>query len=335
MNKKVITIISGGPKPESEISCLCANDIKAALDKSKYEIREIVIDEKEQWKHGYYIKTPKRALEGSDVVINALFGKFGESGRVQNLLDKLGYPHTSSKGFASALAADKLASRGIFAQARFHVPQSYGVEYRKITDFRAVERDILGRFTLPFLIKPNSHTSSMGVTLIKQIGDIQPAIREAAKFDRVILIEQYLRGVEVVCGVVETKSGLIGLPPLTVTTHGEILRIKNEFNNSIAKNITSPAVSEEMVKQLKALAVFAHRLLGLRYYSRVDCMVVRDTIFILNVHSLPGLSRHSLMTRALGEWGLDFKSFLDHIVDLALLEKSDTFQRAYNRVNIV
>lgn len=334
-NKKIITIISGGPKPESEISRLCANDIKSVLDKNKYEVHEVTINEKGQWKRGEYIKSPKKALEGTDVVINALFGKFGELGIIQNILDSLGYPHTSSKGFASGLAADKLATKHIFEQSRINTPQTFAFEYKKILDFKAVEREILSRFNMPFIIKPNTHTPSIGVSIVKQIGDIAPAIREAAKFDKTVLAQEYLRGVHMISGVVETKSGLIGLPPLMVVSRDEVFNVRNEFDPIISKRVTIASFGENLINQMKVLAVLAHKLLGLRYYSRIDFLVVKETIYIFNVHSLPGLSKHSLMVRALGEWGLNFGSFIEHLVDLALSEKNATFERAYNRVNVV
>jgi len=136
--------------------------------------------------------------------------------------------------------------------------------------------------------------------------------------DKTILVEEYLKGVEVSCGVVETKSGLVGLPPIMIIPKGDFFDYKAKYDPNLTREIVPAPLNDIIIKKIKAAAIMAHKVLGLRHYSRADFILVKDKPYILEVNSLPGLTKNSLIPKAIAEWGMSFPKFLDHLIDLVL-----------------
>ena len=316
--KTKVAVLAGGPSSEKEVSLMTAQNIINNLNKKLYDIRLITIDNNKNWMVNHYVKSPKHALKGVDVVINALHGEYGEDGQIQAILNKIGIPYTGSGPIASALAMDKLISRHLFKKSGLLTPNTLNYEFNKILDFKALQNEITGYFNLPVVIKPNSNGSSLGINIVKYQADIPKAIRQAAEFDKTILVEEYLKGVEISCGVVETKSGMVGLPPIMILPKKEFFNYAAKYNPSLSEEITPAPLTEELIKRIKTIAVFTHKLLGLRYYSRTDMLLVKDKVYILETNSLPGLTKASLIPKTIEVWGVGFPRFLDHLIDLAL-----------------
>jgi len=325
--KTKIALLIGGSPSLRDVSLEAASVIEGSIDKSKYDVKKIVIDEKGRWIVNDYPKNAALALKGVNVVINTLHGEYSDVAPIQTTIERMQIPYTGSTSLAATMAIDKLASRLLFRQNGLVVPTTLNFDFRKILDFKSVQREITSYFNLPVVIKPNSKGFSFGVGIVKDAADIPEAIRYAAGFDKIILVEEFLRGLEVSCMVVETRSGLVGLPPVVLMPV-----FKKQASSSFDIPETKDAklniahLDEEIIKRIKTVAVYIHKLLGLRHYSKTDFILIKDKLYVLEVNPFPAFTKNSLALKAINWWGIDLNKFLDHLIDLTLNpQKEDNF----------
>lgn len=322
MSKKLkIGVLMGGPSSEHEVSLATGKNVLGNLDKNKYQLVTIKLLKNNQWYVNGRLTTMVKALKSCDLVFNALHGTFGEDGRVQALLEYYGVRYTGSGLTASALAMDKLRSREIFKLTGFCVPKT--LKIKRDENYQARLNLFITKVTkLPVVVKPCSSGSSVGVQIVGDVNKLSKAIDEAFKLDKKVLVEEYIKGREVTCGVLENHNGqeVYALP---VT---EIAPVKkHKFYDYDAKYkdghtvFTTPAQIDEMTyKKAQEIAIRAHQLLGCRGYSRTDMVLKNDNIYVLETNTLPGLTSHSLIPRAAKAAGLTFSQLLDKIIDSSL-----------------
>jgi D-alanine-D-alanine ligase len=285
----------------------------------KYQAHDIFITKDGTWHRDGFERSPERALAHIDVVFNALHGEFGEDGKVQKLLDNLSIPYTGSGAMASAVGMNKVLSKKAFAQHGIKTP--YFAIINKNDDLDEKHRFVFHHFFLPFIVKPVSAGSSVGVTIVKSFHHLREALEKAFQFGENALIEEYIRGREATCGVLNHFRGeqTYSLLPVEIIPHKE-----HEFFNYDAKyngksqEICPGNFSFEEKYAIQNLAKQVHEALGLRHYSRTDMIVTpRRGIYVLEVNTLPGLTPASLLPQSLEALGVSFPEFLDHLVTLA------------------
>lgn len=312
----------GGPSQEHEVSLLTGQNVITHLDRSKYQPLAIKISKNGSWFLNNKLASQKDTLKSCDIIFNALHGTFGEDGKIQAILEHKGVKYTGSGIAASALAMDKHHSREIFKLAGFNVPKT--LKIKKGENYSARLNFFINKIIkLPAVIKPCSGGSSVGVQVINNPKLIKKAITETFKLDSHALVEEFIKGREVTCGVLENNGQATALP---VT---EIVPLKNnKFFNYNAKykdghsNEITPAPIEEFVYQkVQDIAVKAHQILGCRGYSRTD-MILKNgngTIYVLETNTLPGLTQASLLPKAAQYAGLTFGQLLDTIIESSLV----------------
>lgn len=216
MKKKLkIGVVFGGPSSEHDVSVNSGKNIFQNLDKNKYTPVAIKISKTGNWLIPFIQKVKK-----VDVVFLALHGKFGEDGKIQAILDTLKIPYTGSGVQASSIAMDKTATSRILSDLKLNTPKTQLIKSEK------EQIDI----KLPFVVKPNSSGSSVGISIVKSKKEISKALRIAFKEDREVLIEEYIRGTELTCGVLgNTERSVIALPVAEVRVVGVFLIIKQSI----------------------------------------------------------------------------------------------------------
>src|SRR3989344_7371381 len=216
MSKKLkIGILMGGPSAEHEISLDTGRNIIDNLDRSKYDIVEIKISKDKKWTlNGKPVDEPK-ALKSCDIVFNALHGEFGEDGKAQALMEYHGARYTGSGICGSALAMDKLRSREIFKLAGLKVPNT--LKIRRGDNYQALLGVFVSKVTsFPVVVKPCSSGSSVGVQMVNNSEELDKAIKAAFKLEGKILVEEFIKGREVTCGVLDNFNGQpVGALPVT------------------------------------------------------------------------------------------------------------------------
>ncbi len=323
-------IIRGGPSAEYEVSLKSGASVLKHLPADKYQVRDIFIDKKGVWHlEGRPVDLATLA-QSVDVVFNALHGEFGEDGQVQKLLDRFSLPYTGSGHYASALAMNKTLAKEKFKAAGLRTP--VGLEIRRPCppkfdnegggndDFLNTEANrIFQKISPPWIVKPVDRGSSVGLSLVRSLGELKQAIADCFLISDLVLVEEYIRGREATCGVVEGLRGqdLYALFPTEIVRQGEQL-FDYEAKYGRHKLLCPGRFSEQEKQELERLAKLAHQTLGLRHYSRSDFILTPRGIYILETNSLPGLTEQSLLPKALQAGGIAYPDFLDHLVLLAL-----------------
>ncbi|OGN09403.1 MAG: hypothetical protein A3J46_01200 [Candidatus Yanofskybacteria bacterium RIFCSPHIGHO2_02_FULL_41_11] len=345
--KLIVGVLMGGPSAEHEVSLATGKNVMDNLDKTKYRPIAIKLSKnKNQWFLNGRLSNIIQALKSCDIVFNALHGTFGEDGRVQALMEYYGTRYTGSGITASALAMDKLRSREIFKLAGFCVPKT--LKIKKNENYKARLNLFITKITkFPVVVKPCSNGSSVGVQIVRNNNALLKAIDEAFKLEKKVLVEEFIKGREVTCGVLDpalqrpdasskkdcslsdeagnfltlTIGGVTALP---VT---EIIPVKgHKFFDYDAKyktghcwEVTPAQIDETTREKVQKIAVRAHQLLGCRGYSRTDMILKNDSIYLLETNTLPGLTKNSLIPQAAKAAGLTFSQLLDKIIDSSLV----------------
>ena len=310
MSKIRVGVLRGGPSVEHEISLLTGANVLTNLVEDKYQAIDIFISKSGQWP----------AFPEVDVIFNALHGEYGEDGQVQSVLEKKSLPYTGSGVAASALAMDKWASRQLFQRAGLKTPPAINLQFSsfKIQDYQKIKYD------LPWVVKPANRGSSLGVSLVNNEKEFHPALSKAFQYDDSVLVEQYIKGREVTCGILENFQGekYFALPVIEIVLPlgKPLFDYQGKYDGS-TQEICPGIFGEKTALAIQEAASLAHQSLGCRDYSRVDMIVAEDGIYVLEVNTLPGLTKESLFPKAAAVVGCSFDRLLGHLLTLALERK--------------
>jgi D-alanine-D-alanine ligase len=321
-NKIRVAVLMGGPSSEHEVSLATAKNVIAALPKSKYQIKPILIDKKGQWVFKHYKKDPRRALKNVDVVFNALHGEYGEDGELQSILEKLKIKFTGSDQFASALAMDKLTSRKIFELADIKIPKAVAVRRAYYLGHQWVLNNIKKAFHFPVVVKPAKRGSSVGVSIVNESSELREAFHKAFESDDTVLVEEYIKGDELTCGVLEYDGKNIALPPTLIRPKkSHFFDYKAKYKAGWTEEVTPAPLPLKMTQKVQETAIKCHEVLGCRHYSRTDMILVGDRIYVLELNTLPGMTKTSLIPQQAKAHGIEFRELLEHLLNLALEAK--------------
>jgi D-alanine-D-alanine ligase len=297
-----VGVLFGGLSSEREVSLESGAGVLAALVERGF--KAVAID----WEEGLWL--PGELEEnGVEVVWNALHGTFGEDGAVQGLLSCLHVPYTGSGILASALAMDKVASKRIF--------ESNGVPTPR---WRIVPPDagpsFVEDFELPLVIKPALEGSSVGVSIVRDRGQIAAALELARKQRGVTLVEAYVPGAEVCVGILDDEVlGTIEIRPATGFYDYDAKYKRDDTRYLVPAPLPPPTI-----ERIEAAALGAHRALGCSGYSRVDLRIDEGgSPYLLEVNTLPGMTSHSLIPKIAAHRGISYGELCERILALAHL----------------
>lgn len=317
-----VGVLRGGPSSEHEVSLKTGEAVLAGLPE-KYSGKDILLSKNGEWFFNGQFSYPGKIIRSVDVIFNALHGYFGEDGKVQQILELFKVPYTGSGMLASSLGMNKILSREAFARAGLNIPRA--IIICKDEDYSEAARRIFKIMSPSWVVKPACSGSSVGVSIIHNFNDLIKAIETAFNFSEKVLIEEYIKGREATCGVVDNfrKQKYYSLPVIEI-----IPPLEHEFFNYQAKysggtrEICPANFDSELKKEMEKAAVIAHQALGCRHYSRADFRISpKGKIYILEINTLPGLTAESLLPKALNAVGSSYPEFLDHLLTFALSEK--------------
>jgi D-alanine-D-alanine ligase len=321
MYKTRIGVLRGGPSSEYEVSLKTGRAVLTALA-DKYELRDILIDKKGVWHLRGVPVEPSRALEQIDVVFNALHGKYGEDGKVQRFLDSHAVRYTGSGALASSIAMNKALTKNCLKHAPFKHPV-HKLLVKEETDDTVI-LELFRTFPMPCVVKPADGGSSVATALVQSFSDLVYALTDAFSHSDLVLVEQFIKGREATVAVADHFRGerLYGFPPVEITYRNSVFFDYGEKYGENGAIETCPARFEKSVTDaLLQAAKHVHATLGLRDYSRSDFIVTPRDIFFLEVNTLPGLTPTSLVPKSVSAVGATLPSFLEHLVQQALVRK--------------
>lgn len=258
--------------------------------------------------------------EQVDVAFIAMHGPHGEDGTMQGLLELLGVPYTGSGVLASALAMDKLRSRQIFEWHRIPVPAYCSITHQRWGDRNDVHREVAKVLGYPCVVKPNALGSSIGVSLVRDPAALDPAVDTALTFGPVVLVEEYIQGIELACGILEDPEHGVPtpLPLIEIVPQGEFYTYEAKYATGGSDHIIPARLPGEVTERAQSLAVRAHQALGCAGMSRVDLIARGKDVVVLEVNTIPGMTSTSLLPEGAKAAGMSFPDLLDRLIQNAL-----------------
>lgn len=339
-----LALIVGGQNSEHEVSLNSGVSILNALDKNKYNIKIIKIEKSGKWLVGPYIKelpaksdlsvitnsvkgiTPledntaigRMDDEKVDVAFIGMHGKYGEDGKIQALLEFAGIPYQGSGVSASALGMDKIKSAELFRANGLNVPgylsfneKSFKEDKGKITEFL--------KNNLPLVLKPSDEGSSAGTFLIKTPEDFEQRLPETFKVSKNAVLQEYIKGDEVTCGILDTDEKPVALPPTQIIANsGEFYDYASKYASGGSTHIVPAPFAPELVSEIQNTALKAHKILGCSGLSRTDMLIRDGKIYVLETNTLPGFTSTSLFPEEAEAAGISYSELLDKLIRHAL-----------------
>jgi D-alanine-D-alanine ligase len=248
-----------------------------------------------------------------DAVVLALHGGSGEDGRIQSVLELAGVRYTASGPFASALGMDKTVSRVVLRSSG--VPVAKGFSLRECEVVRGLKSRISRQLGWPVVVKPSSGGSTVGLSIVRRLDDLDPALELAFQHDYRVIVEKYISGREVTVAILDD----VALPVVEIAPGGGFYDYEHKYQDGDTVYKCPAPISSRVEKTLRELGLKAFRELGCRGYARVDFRLPPSGKPIcLEVNTLPGMTSHSLVPMAAEAVGISFVELCDRIVRLTV-----------------
>lgn len=302
-----VGVIYGGRSSEVDISLRTSREIIKNLNKNKYNIIEIFIPY--ELDNKWIIDLINNKL---DIVIIALHGGIGENGSIQGLLECLNIPYIGSGVLGSAIGMNKYITKQLLKNANIKVANSLFIKNKdKLNDID------LSNLNYPLVVKPNEDGSSVGIKIVNNFEELIEGINKIRKLGQDILIEEYIKGNEVSCGVIETINGIEALEVLDIKTNSTFYDYDAKYkDNNTYIDVSS--LDKDIVDKIKKTARRVFITLNSKDYARVDMIVNDNGIYVLEINTLPGMTSHSLIPKELNIKKISYSEFLDNLIESKL-----------------
>ena len=288
----------GGPGSERDVSLATGRGVAQALRSLGAEVFETEIRDAN-------FDLPA----GTELAFIAIHGTFGEDGQVQRILESRGIPYTGDGVRESEITFDKIESKKRFEAAGVATPR-----------WEVIAPGQRPTIPLPIVVKPPREGSTVGVVIVRKGTELDRAIAEAAKFDRELLVEEFVPGRELTIGVLGEQA----LPILEIKPKGGFYDFNNKYPflnpqaGGGAEHVCPAQIDEKRTVQIQQLALGAFRALGLRVYGRVDVILPENAEpTVLEVNTIPGMTEASLLPEAAAAAGIKYAELCRRIIELS------------------
>jgi D-alanine-D-alanine ligase len=297
-----VAVLMGGPSAEREISLISGKAVLAALRAKGVDAHPFDPAERELF-------DLKR--EGFQRAFIALHGRFGEDGTVQGALEVLRVPYTGSGVMASALSMDKWRTKLVWDASGIPTPRFAMVKATSAWD-KVV--DLLG---LPLIMKPAREGSTLGLTKVRSPAELAPAYQLAAKFDDLVIAEEFIAGQELTASIL----GETALPLVRIEAPEGNYDYQNKYFTDATKYYCPAGVRADVEDEIREVTLKSFRVLGCRGWGRADVMLRPDGSYsFLEMNTSPGMTGHSLVPMAAKAAGLTYPDLCVKILEAATLE---------------
>lgn len=312
LRKKKIGVLMGGSSAEREVSLKSGTAVYNSLRSLKFNA--VTIDAGED----LCMVLKKQKI---DVAFIALHGGHGENGAVQGMLEIMGIPYTGSGVLASALAMDKEASKKVFLYHHIPVPpfkivmrdtlQALSKNSGRRTVSSLFTRGVLPDFQMPWVIKPATEGSSVGVEIIRNRSSLNDALNKAFSYGEKVVIEKYIAGKEVQIGILNNSV----LGGVEVRPSLEFYNYEAKYTAGMTEYIFPPKLRKKVYEKAKNTGLEAHKALGCSGATRVDLIIdTEGNPFVLEVNTIPGMTETSLLPKIAKNAGIGFGELLIKIL---------------------
>ena len=353
MNKIKLGVIFGGMSTEHDVSITSGTSVIKNLDKEKYAIKPMYIDEEGNWfiytrpiseitvlevgeeiQEKEKIENPIETLKTCDVIFLVLHGLYGEDGTIQGLLELLKKPYVGCKVLSSSICMDKAYSKILLAKAGIEQAKYIYVKKKRNQYFvvdkqmgetpasiEELSKKVKKELSYPVFVKPSNSGSSVGITKAHNEKELTEAVQYASQFDRKILIEEMIYGREVECAV-------LGTDEIEASGVGEILPAEEfytfdaKYKNAQSRVVIPAQIEKELEQKIQQTAKKAFTAVDGSGLSRVDFFIENDTnrIIINEINTMPGFTQISMYPKLWEAMGVSYSELLDKLIELATQE---------------
>ena len=327
--KRTVAIIAGGDSSENEVSMNSAKGIYSFIDKEKYNLYIVELSKK-AWEavlpdgtRSTVDKNDFSFMDGAnkikpDFAYITIHGTPGENGILQGYFELLDIPYSTCDVLVSAMTFSKftlnqyLKGFGIRVAESMLVNKHFGIE----------DKDVVEKIGLPCFIKPNASGSSFGVTKVKTVEQIQPALQAAFAESDDVMIEAFMDGIELANGCYKTKEKSVVFPITEVVSDNEFFDYNAKYKGEVTE-ITPARLSPELTERVKKLTSAIYDILGCKGIVRIDYIITEgEKINMLEINTTPGMTATSFIPQQVRAAGLDIKDVMTDIIEEGLAKNS-------------
>ncbi|MBO3367022.1 D-alanine--D-alanine ligase [Clostridium perfringens] len=298
-----VGIIMGGISSEREVSLASGESIFNHIDKEKYEVIKIIINNK---------RDILEKVTGLDFALLALHGKFGEDGTVQAFLDIMDIPYSGCGALSSSLCMDKNLSKKVLKAENIRTAKWITVKSIEEIDYEKIEE-----IGYPVFVKPNNGGSSVATFKVYKKEDIKDAVMEGLKYDEEVIIESFVKGREITCPIFNGEL----FPILEIKSKADFYDYKQKYAANGAEHLPVQ-LEKSLYDEVKEMALKTFEVLKCEVYARVDMIISEEGVpYILEVNTLPGMTATSLFPQSAESIGISYSKFIDLIIETSLNKK--------------
>jgi len=311
---QTIAILQGGDSSEKEVSLKSAATVKEVLDNIGYQTVLVNIDQS-GWmaevegqqlvidKNDFSVQTTSQKLKFDGVFV-VIHGTPGEDGKLQSYFDLLSIPYNTCNAMQSALTFDKAQCNKLLSAYGIKVPESRIFHQEDLETLKGS----IHSFSYPVIVKPNQAGSSFGISKVDQAEDLLLAVEDAFKHDSQVNIDEFISGTEVSCGVHDLFGRIEALPSTEIVTKNAFFDYEAKYLGK-SQEITPARISDKMAQKVAAITCRVFEVLQLKGVSRVDYIIKDETPYLIEVNTVPGLSKESIIPQQVKEAGYTLEEF--------------------------
>ncbi len=325
--KRKIAIVAGGDSSEYEVSLRSAAGIESFLADQKQYTTTIVLLRGQDWRakvnenewapidkndFSYILNGQKQTFDFAYITIH---GTPGENGVLQGYLDMIGLPYSCCGVLAAAMTFNKYTCNHYLKGFGVRVAESVLLRKAKGESLEVKGKDIIEQVGLPCFVKTNVGGSSFGVTKVKTIEQVEPAIEKAFAEGDEVICEAFMQGVEITCGAYKTKDKAIAFPITEVVTSNEFFDYDAKYNGQVDE-ITPARIPDKVRDEVQAMTLKIYDILGCKGIIRVDYILTEGWIInLLEVNTTPGMTATSFIPQQVRAAGLNIGEVLSEIIE--------------------
>ncbi|MCZ4694458.1 D-alanine--D-alanine ligase [Ancylomarina euxinus] len=319
--KRNIVIIAGGDSAEFGISMQTSKHIFDTLNKDLYQVYlavfkgqewKVSLDDKEFDidKNDFSITVDSYKIK-FDFAYIAIHGTPGENGILQGYLSLINIPHSTCDVLSSALSFNKHACNSYLKALGYQFAQSVLLKKDEKYNYKAIEQTI----GLPCFVKPNADGSSFGISKVTKIEELEDAILKAFNEGKEVIIEKFIDGLEVTCGLVKTSKEEIVFPITEVVPKNEFFDYEAKYDPNMAEEITPARISSELTQNIQTLSSGIYDALKCKGIVRIDYIIKNDIPYMLEANTIPGMTANSFIPKQVKAMGRELSDILTLVIE--------------------
>lgn len=325
MNKLNVAVTGGGNSGEYEISVKSSQRVASLLNPDKYNVflilirgRNWIYTDSEGQAHPVNLNDFSLWLNDRkinfDLVFNVIHGTPGEDGKLQGYFEMLGIRHTSCDSITSALTFNKSFCNKVVSA--FGVKTARSLHLNRPGAFSPEQ--ILKELRLPVFVKPNCGGSSVGMSKVNSPDKLLPALELAFRHDSEVLIEEFIKGREITCGVYSKNGIPVALPLVEVVSKKEFFDFEAKYSEDLADEILPAPISTELTLKCQETAKKLYSSLNCKGVVRFDFILSEGEFWFLEVNTVPGMTSASIVPKMALHAGMELPEFYDLLMEEAL-----------------